>query len=101
MKVNLINAGGVSKKIKVGFSWTTLFFGFLPALFRGDLKWAVIILLIEILVGSFSFGIGVSIVTIIFSFIYNKINIKDLIERGYKPASENDRDLLVRQGIIS
>lgn len=101
MKVRLTNAGGVTKEVKVGFSWTTFFFGFIPALFRGDLKWAVIIILLEIALGSFTFGFGTGIVTIIFGFIYNKLHIKDLIEKGYKPSTERDHELLVEKDIIS
>lgn len=37
MFVNLLNQQtGKTKKAKVGFSWTTFFFGFFPAVFRED-----------------------------------------------------------------
>jgi len=101
MKVNLKNAMGVTKNVKVGFSWTTFFFGFLPALFRGDLKWAVIMLLIAAIIGSFTFGIGATVVSIVFSFIYNKIYIKGLLEKGYGPATQEDSAILQQKGIIS
>ena len=66
---------GIIKKAPVGFSWTTLFFGPLPALFRSDFKWFFIQLLCAL-----PLGIGFPL----FAFIYNKIYIKKCLEAGYK-----------------
>ncbi|WP_445489145.1 DUF2628 domain-containing protein [Niallia sp. 03133] len=101
MKAVLKNQGGLRKEVKVGFSWTTFFFGFFPALFRGDLKWAVIMLVIEAILGSFTLGIGAWISGIVFAFVYNKIYIKELIEKGYQPANDDSRALLENNQIIS
>jgi hypothetical protein len=67
---------GIIKKAPIGFSWTTLFFCVLPALFRGDMKWFCIQFVIAIFTGGLS--------TLVFAFIYNKIYIQKLLERGYK-----------------
>ena len=101
MKITLKNDSGLSKQVKVGFSWTTFFFGFFPALFRGDLKWAVIMFVIEAILGSFTLGIGSWIAGVVFSFVYNKIYIKELIEKGYKPADEEARTVLLQNQILS
>ena len=101
MQVRLRNAAGVTKEVKLGFSWTTFFFGFFPALFRGDLKWATIMFVTAVLAGLFTFGIGAWIPGIIFSFLYNKIYIKDLLEKGYLPADETSRLELQSAGVIS
>lgn len=101
MMITLKNDAGLSKQVKVGFSWTTFFFGFFPALFRGDLKWAAIMFVIALAVGSFTFGIGSGISGIVFSFVYNKIYIKELIEKGYKPADEEARRTLEQNQILS
>ena len=65
----------VTKEAPVGFSWTILFFGFFPPLFRGDFKWAIVILLTAL------FTAGLSV--FIFMFVYNKIFLKSLLEQGY------------------
>jgi hypothetical protein len=101
MHARLTNDAGVMKEVKIGFSWTTFFFGFFPALFRGDLKWAAIMFITACLAGVFTLGFGAWIPGIIFSFVYNKINIKDLLEKGYRPADEQTRSELKNNGIIS
>ncbi|KIL45573.1 hypothetical protein KP77_28650 [Jeotgalibacillus alimentarius] len=101
MKVKLVNNGGVVKVVKVGFSWTTFFFGFFPALFRGDLKWALIMFILEAVLGSFTLGIGAWITGVIFSFKYNNIYIKELIEKGYTPVSQEDKTILQQEDIIT
>ena len=126
MVVNLKNDAGVMRKAPVGFSWTMLLFGpFLP-LFRGDLKWTILHLLTLLLtvllphlffryflhfyevlpwytlksltqlVQQLGFGIG----WIVWSFIYNKRYIVNLLERGYKPADEESRIALASRWII-
>ena len=65
----------ITKEVPVGFSWTILFFGFFPPLFRGAFKWGLI-MLITALLTSF-------LASLIFMFIYNKIYLKSLLEKGY------------------
>ena len=93
MKVRLQNDVGMIKECKVGFSWTTFFFGIFPALFRGDWKWA----LIQFGCSMITFGLS----TWVFCFLYDKLYINDLVEKGYRPASETDRQILANKGFIS
>jgi len=83
----------LTKQVKVGFSWTTLFFGFLPALFRGDFKWAIIQCLLNIC----TFGLS----SLVFAFIYNKIYVRELIGKGYKAAGSSSESVLKAKGIIA
>lgn len=81
MKMMLKNQIGAIKEIKTGFSWTTLFFGCFPAMFRGDWKWAIIMLLAALITGDISW--------LIFPFFYNRLYIKDLLNNGYRPLDDN------------
>jgi hypothetical protein len=76
---------GAIKEAPVGFSWTTLFFGFFPALFRGDWKWGVI----QFIIAMITFGLS----GLVFMFIYNKLYIKDLIGAGFKAESIASGDM--------
>jgi hypothetical protein len=67
---------GETKEAPVGFSWTTLLFGFFVPLFRGDWKWALIMAIID------SSTLGLS--HIVWAFVYNKLYIKELISKGFK-----------------
>lgn len=59
----------------VGFSWTSLFLGYFPPLFRGHIGGAAIIMLLHIPT------LGLS--SIIFGFIYNRMYIRHLIKSGF------------------
>ena len=76
MKRMMKNEIGQVKIVKEGFSWTMLFFFFFFPLYRGDWKWFLIILIANI----FTYGWA----SVVFAFIYNKIYINDLLEKGYK-----------------
>ena len=90
----LISNTGVIKNVKIGFSWTTLFFGGFVPLVRGDLKWFVIMWI--------SAALTLGIAWIIWPFFYNKIYIKDLIEKGYRPQAGSElEEALIEKGIIS
>lgn len=86
---------GLVKKGFVGFSWTTLFFGFFPALFRGDWGFGLILFLLCLVTGGLA--------GIIAAFIYNKSYTNRLIEKGYQLADNEDVNALARAklGIIA
>ncbi len=67
------------KNCPVGFSWTVMFFGFFPPLFRGDFKYSIIIFLCACV----TFGLS----SLVFMFLYNKLYIKDLVSNGFKAKS--------------
>lgn len=70
-----VSNGVEVKKVPLGFSWTTFFFGGFPALFRQD--WLVAI---AVFIGCiFTWGI----VAIVMAFIYNKMYAKSLFSKGY------------------
>jgi hypothetical protein len=83
---------GQHKEAKIGFSWTTFFFGFIPALTRGDWKWGAI----QFLVACCTLGLS----GLVFMFIYNKLYIKDLLNDGFKPSDEHSRQALQSHGFV-
>lgn len=75
MKMTL-EKNGMRKEVKQGFSWTTLFFGCFVPLFRGDLKWAIIMFLLAFMTLGLSW--------LIMPFIYNKKYLEELLNNGWK-----------------
>ena len=91
--VNLKNDNNVVREGVVGFSWTTFFFGFFVPVIRGDWKWFFIMLVTNI----FTFGL----INLVFCFIYNKIYTRGLLEKGFFPADDYSKQLLVQAGLVS
>jgi len=60
----------------IGFSWTTLFFGPFPMLFRGAWKWFVI----QFLVNLCTFGFA----GLVWMFIINRLYLNDLVKDGFQ-----------------
>lgn len=83
-------ATGVTKTGYYGFSWTSFFFGGLPALIRGDVAIGLGLIALGMLAGVFTVFIGWWLVAIVWAFIYNRIYTTRLIERGYKFADSAD-----------
>ncbi len=82
---------GMMKEAPIGISITTVLFGCFVPLFRGDIKGA--------LIGSV-FGCMLWLPgNIIFSIIYNKMYIKDLLMKGFVPADDMAKNMLMLKGI--
>ena len=75
---------GILKDGFYGFSWTTLFFGFFPALFRSDFLTFIGGVLISVLVGVNSFGFGTLLINVVWAFMYNRYYTRKLLEQGYR-----------------
>ena len=106
---------GLLKKGFVGFSWTTLFFGGVPALFRGDFKTFLLYYLI-VLCGAFFLGVAIVsnnsnidqsaltgigntfgfICSLVWAFFYNKYYTQKLLESGYELNDTSDKMALAR-----
>ena len=67
---------GETRIVPTGFSWTTLFFSFFPALFRGDVLWAIVIFFSALLTWGFS--------SLLWPFFYNGLHIKHLLGKGFR-----------------
>ena len=91
MIVNLFNPiYRQGKQAKIGISWTVFFFGPFPALFRGDWKWFLIMILAD------SFTLGLS--HWVFIFLYNKLYLTDLLAKGYVPNDPFSEQALISKG---
>lgn len=69
------------KHVSHGFSWTTLFFSCFVPLWRMDFKWFLIMFGCHLLM---IFSTGFPFTQFVFPFIYNKLYIQDLLNKGYR-----------------
>ena len=78
-QVPMVRAGdGAVKKGYTGFSWTTLFFGALPALFRGHFVGFLVQVILAVLTGGLAW--------LVFPFTYNSWHRGWLAKKGFFPA---------------
>lgn len=100
------NQDGNMRIGKVGFSWTTLLFGLLPAIFRSDWYNFFCMVGVELIVGmGFSMAIGQPFTTaypmiayvlqIGWAGFYNLFYFRHLFNKGYQPADKRSKDLLI------
>lgn len=98
MKVNLVSPVGQFKQAPVGFSWTAFLFGFFVPVFRQDWKWAGIMFGVNLLVGALAYRLDISYIgialNIVWGIFYNKLYMKELLAKGWTPATDADAELI-------
>jgi hypothetical protein len=77
MMVTLKNEDGLKRQVKVGFSWTALFFGGLPFFFRGMPAYGIFWVMLTLLTCGLS--------NIVLAFIINRQTATYFLECGYEP----------------
>lgn len=82
---------GILKSGFYGFSWTSLFFGGFPALFRGDVAYGVGVLAAGVIFGAFSAGFLWFVIGLVWAFIYNKNFTHRLLQSGYEFSDTAER----------
>jgi hypothetical protein len=90
---------GVVKAGFYGFSWTTFFFGFFPALFRGDFITFIGGFIISVIIAAVTMGIGAFFIGLVWAFMYNKYYTCKLLERGYVLASSEAENALAASAL--
>ncbi len=76
-------SSGILKTGYFGFSWTTLFFGGFPALFRGDFLTFIGTFVVLFLIGLATHPLLVFVAMFVWAFFYNGYYTKKLLEKGY------------------
>ena len=96
MKIRVKNAIDKAKEVKLGFSWTTLFFGALVPLFRLDFKYYAIMLAANFLLAVTDLYELSPIATLAFAFFYNKLYAKDLYKKGYRGLTKEENNEFIK-----
>lgn len=99
MYLRLQGPDGGIKFVKTGFNWPQLIVGFFVPLWRGDWSHFAMELVLTIFAATFTAGLAIPIVGIVFAFIYNKRYIKMLLAHGYQPVGSHDVQVLHQLGI--
>ena len=95
----VLENGVLRKEIKFGFSWGAFFLGFIYPLIKGDYMVAGIYFVV-IGMASMIFFPLIFVLSVVFGFIYNKMYARRLIKQGWHPFTEEDAQVLKKNGIL-
>ena len=95
----ILENGVLRKEVKFGFSWGAFFLGFIYPLIKGDYMVAGISFVV-IGVASMIFFPLIFVLSMVFGFIYNKMYVRMLIKQGWHPFTEEDAQVLKKNGIL-
>ena len=95
----VLENGVLRKEIKFGFSWGAFFLGFIYPLIKGDYITAGIAFVIIGITGVIYFPL-IFVLLMVFGFIYNKMYVRRLIKQGWHPFTEEDAQVLKKNGIL-
>lgn len=90
---------GLVKDGFYGFSWTTFFFCFFPALFRRDFITTISVFVIWVITTVVTYGMGNFLINTIWAFMYNKYYTRKLLERGYAFAGSDGDNALAASAL--
>ena len=93
----VLENGVLRKEVKFGFSMAAFLLGFIYPLIKGDYITAGIAFVIIGTAGMMFFPFVLSMV---FGFIYNKMYVRRLIKQGWHPFTEEDAQVLKKNGIL-
>jgi membrane protein implicated in regulation of membrane protease activity len=83
-QIALTHPNGLHATGYIGFSWTSLFFGGIPALFRGDWLGFFAYFGLVVISAFATAGIATVVIWLVWPFFYNRWHARRLVERGYQ-----------------
>ena len=95
----VLENGVLRKEVKFGFSMAAFLLGFIYPLIKGDYITAGIAFVVIGTAGMMFFPL-VFVLSMVFGFIYNKMYVKRLIKQGWHPFTEEDAQVLKKNGIL-
>ena len=95
----VLENGVLRKEVKFGFSMAAFLLGFIYPLIKGDYITAGIAFVIIGITGVIYFPL-IFVLLMVFGFIYNKMYVRRLIKQGWYPFTEEDAQVLKKNGIL-
>ena len=95
----VLENGVLRKEVKFGFSMAAFLLGFIYPLIKGDYITAGIAFVVIGTAGMIFFPL-VFVLSMVFGFIYNKMYVRRPIKQGWHPFTEEDAQVLKKNGIL-